>query len=345
MFHKIGKSYANMWRFKEGLTLENKELVAHNERLYELYRQQPVRKFCKICHGTKRRWEFHSHGVLYYCCDECGHINGNHVDTEEYCRKLYEGDDGCFGAQYEDIDKNAFLARMNTIYLPKAEFLKDAFESYGGKYDLSSMKFLDIGAGSGHFVYAMNELGLNASGIDVDIHQVRHAQKILSAGMLEHCPSEKMVDYISNVKADVLTCIYAFEHITNVVEVFDAIQKNNNIKWVYFSVPMLAYTSMLESVNPKVYARVLHAAHTHIYTEESIAWLCKKYNWRPLGDWRFGSDAADILRTIMVELELQGDTKFSQFCKEKYVDIIDDLQYVMDKHGCCSDIHILVEKQ
>ena len=332
-----------MWRFKEGLTSENNELVAHNERLYELYRQQPKRKFCKICHGTKRRFEFHSHGVLYYCCDECGHINGNHVDTEEYCKKLYESDDGCFGAQYEDIDMEAYLARMKTIYLPKAEFLRDAIVHMGGT-NASGMKFLDVGAGSGHFVYAMNELGLDASGIDVDVHQVRHAQKILTKGMLEHCPSENMVNYISNVNADVLTCIYAFEHITNVVEVFDAIQKNKRIQWVYFAVPMLAYTSMLESVNPKVYARVLHAAHTHIYTEESIAWLCKKYNWEPVGDWRFGSDAADVLRTIMVELELQGDVQFAQFCKEKYVDIIDDLQYVMDKHGCCSDIHILVKK-
>ena len=335
-----------MWTFKEGLTAENKELVEHNEKLYEFYKQQPVRTACKICgEGGTHRWEFHSHGVLYWCCNNCGHINGNHEDTEEYCKKLYEGNDGCFGGQYEDAEKERFLERMRTIYLPKAEFLKEVLESNdGGCKDVGSMNFLDIGSGSGHFVYAMNELGMHAKGIDVDLHQVLHAQKILPKGFLEHCPSERMVEYISNAEADTLTCIYAFEHIVNVVDVFDAIQRNANIKRIYFAVPMFAVTSMLESVEPNVYARVLHAAHTHIYTEESIAWLCKKYGWKALGEWRFGSDAADILRTIMVKLEMQGDHEFAEVCKEKYVGLIDDLQYVIDKHSCCSDTHILVEK-
>ncbi len=344
MFRKYGKSYGNMWRFKDALTTDNTSLVKHNEKLYAFYKEQPERKYCKICHGTNQRYEFHSHGVRYFCCDDCGHINGGYEDTEEYCRKLYENDDGCFGSTYEDLDREAYLARMKTIYLPKAEFLNETFDAYPGKYKTDAMKFLDIGAGSGHFVYAMREMGFNATGIDVDMHQVRQANKLLPAGMLEHCPSEKLIEYLSAAKADVLTCIYAFEHIPNIREVFDTIQQNSHIRWIFFSVPMFSFTSMLQAVSSDVYARILHAAHTHIYTEESIAWLCKHYGWVPLGEWRFGADVADILRTVMVKLEMQGDSKLANVCKAKFADMIDDLQIVMDKKEFCSEIHILVEK-
>lgn len=344
MIKKFGKSYGNMWKFKNTLTEDNSALVKHNKKLYDLYNNQPERKFCKICNGTGHRYQFHSHGVLYFCCNQCGHINGMHEDTEEYCRKLYENDDGLFGSQYEDIDTDIYMERMETIYLPKAEFLKETLVSEGG-VDVSALKFLDIGAGTGHFVYAMNKLGLDAHGIEVDVHQVRHSQKLLSKDVIQHCPSEKMVDWIRTTKVDVITCIYAFEHITNVTEIFEAIRDNPSIRWIYFSVPMFSFTSMLQCVEPDVYARILHAAHTHIYTEESIAWICEHYGWKPLGEWRFGADAADILRTVEVKLEMQGDQELARVCHERFTGMIDDLQYAMDKKGFCSEIHILVEKK
>ena len=133
MIHKFSKSYANMWTFKENLTADNENLVKHNDRLYQIYKEQPERKFCKICHGTEKRWQFHSHGVTYFCCDTCGHINGSHEDTEEYCRMLYENDDGCFGNTYEDSEKARYLQRVETIYLPKVKFMKEVLtNSIGG---------------------------------------------------------------------------------------------------------------------------------------------------------------------------------------------------------------------
>ena len=192
---------------------------------------------------------------------------------------------------------------------------------------------------------AMHEEGLDAIGVDVDVHQARHAQSIIPKHLLEHCPSEKLLDYIKTSSANVLTCIYAFEHIVNVVDVFDAIQQNPNIRWVYFSVPMFSLSSVLDSVMPEnVYARVLGAAHTHIYSDESINWICNKYSWNKIGVWKFGADAADILRNIMVVAESKGDTEFAKVCRDKFVPMIDDLQHVIDKNNFCSDIHILVEK-
>ncbi len=138
MIHKFSKSYANMWTFKENLTADNENLVKHNDRLYQIYKEQPERKFCKICHGTEKRWQFHSHGVTYFCCDTCGHINGSHEDTEEYCRMLYENDDGCFGNTYEDSEKARYLQRVETIYLPKVKFMKEVLTNsmVGGGYKL-----------------------------------------------------------------------------------------------------------------------------------------------------------------------------------------------------------------
>ena len=242
--------------------------------------------------------------------------------------------------------KSALPSESRDDLSPQSKiYERSTYQQYwGGGINYSALKFLDIGAGTGHFAFAMHNEGLNALGVEVDVHQVRYAQNILPEGLLVHCPSEKILNYIEKSDASVLTCIYAFEHITNVVEVFDAIQRNSNIRWIYFSVPMFSLASIIDTINPEIYARTLHAAHTHIYTEESISWLCKKYNWKPLGEWRFGADAADLLRNIMVTAENKGDEEFAKVCRDRFVPMMDNLQHVIDKNYFCSDIHILLEK-
>ena len=340
---KNSKSYGNMWEFKENLTSENEELVIKNDKLTSLYNQQPKRRYCKICHGTKRRYEFHGRGTTFFCCNQCGHINGSYEDTEEYCKVMYESEDGIFGGYYEDSDKETFLRRMKTIYMPKAEFMIEVLEKSGAFP--KKLSYVDIGAGSGHFVWALKDLGLNAVGIEADLHQVNYVNKLFGSEIEKHCPSKNVIDYLSRTKTDVVSAIYAFEHIINVVDVFEAINDNPNIKWIYYSVPMFSVTSMLDSVNSDVYGRVLHAAHTHIYTEESIKWINQKYHWKVLGEWRFGSDIADILRMIMVKAERNGDVLYAQECKRRLSGLIDELQSVLDRNDCCSDTHILLEKE
>ena len=130
----------------------------------------------------------------------------------------------------------------------------------------------------------------------------------------------------------------------NLADIFNAVISNNNIKYLYFSVPMFSFSTILESITDNVSPRVLGAPHTHIFTNESINYICRRYSFQPLGEWRFGADIADLLRTISVELKLQGNSSLISIMREQIVPVLDDLQYILDRSDFCSEIHIVVKK-
>lgn len=251
------------------MTTENEKILDWNRTIYQEYKKQPLRTRCKICGGEIKRWTFHSHEVEYYCCDTCGHINGAHIDTEEFCRKLYEQTDSIYGTYYTDSDHDRYRSRVDNIYMPKAEFLKELLED--DAYNINRMSFLDVGAGAGHFVSALQEPGLHAEGVEVDANSVKYAEHVFKNDSIKHCASENMLHYLRSTSADVITFIYCLEHITNVMECLDVIHENKNVQFVYFSVPVFSYSAIIESLFKDIYARVLNVAHTHIFTEESIS--------------------------------------------------------------------------
>ena len=341
MYIKYGKSYADMWQFKESLRCENVKSLKRYQKIVQTYRAQPVRNFCKMCGGGRHRYEFVSHGVTYYCCDTCGHINGSFEDTVEFTKKLYESNGTDYGDDYKDVDLSKFNSRVKVIYQPKAEFLKNALQQEKVN---SNIKFTDVGAGCGHFVAALQNLGLSAIGVEVDDSQVAYASKILPEGSMTHCASEDVVDFLRNVKTDCVTFIYCLEHVQNLSEILAAVRENPCISYMYFSVPMLSYSVILESISDEVYPRVLGAEHTHIFTDESIAYLCTEYQFEKIAEWRFGADVADLLRTMMVKLESRDNGTLAHILKRKLLPVMDELQYVIDKSEFCSDTHVLLRK-
>ena len=63
-----------------------------------------------------------------------------------------------------------------------------------------------------------------------------------------------------------------------------------------------------------------------------------------MGEWRFGTDIVDLLRTIMVTLQNNGNVYLSEIFQEKSSRILDDMQLLIDKNNFCSEIHLLVRK-
>lgn len=96
------------------------------------------------------------------------------------------------------------------------------------------------------------------------------------------------------------------------------------IRCVFF-VPMFSYSAIFESVPPTVFNRQLGGTHTHLFTNESIEWLCRRFHWKMLGAWYFGTDIADMIRMIMVESEKNGNQEISGYFKEEVAQILDRL--------------------
>ena len=325
-------------RYLEGNDLELEE----TRKIDRIYRKQPIRVTCKLCGGgIDKDRSFVSHGIEYYFCPKCGHVNGQFQETENFTKHCYTSEDADYGRNYREKDKEAYIERVDKIYVPKASFLLDVFRENDIQY--RDFSFLDVGAGSGYFVKALRSYGLDAKGIELSEQQVDFGNHMMGTEVLQVLEQEKVSDYIEDSQTDVISFIGVLEHVINLDEILESVKENKNIKYIYFSVPMMSYSVMFEAISPKIYNRLLGGDHTHLFTNESLEYLYNKFGWKVKGEWRFGADAADLMRIIDVMMRKDGNDYLSGIFENKYVEIINDIQSVFDKNDYCSEIHVVAE--
>ncbi|SEA83391.1 Methyltransferase domain-containing protein [Oribacterium sp. KHPX15] len=338
---KYGKSYTSVSNLKSDFVHNNKSHLEENERIARIYSQQPKRKACKICGFLlDRNSMFHSHGLNYYHCVKCGHINGEYVETNEFTSRIYEQSD--YGKAYRMGSKDEFLTRLENIYLPKAEFLRDALKAKS--VNPNNIKVLDVGAGSGFFVGALDKLGFSAKGVEVSKAQVEYANEMLGMKLLEHVPQADVVDKICESDAEVISFIGVLEHIVNLNQVLNVVKENQKISYIYFSVPMFSYSVFWEAISNDVFNRLLGGSHTHIFTNSSLEYLYRQNGWKKIAEWRFGTDIPDLQRIIQVKMMENGNEYLANLFYEKLSDVIDKIQLIFDQQEFSSETHVLVEK-
>lgn len=339
---KYGKTYRDISVLKADFVNENSEHLKENNRIASIYKEQPKRKFCKICRqNISHKKMFKSHGLEYFICENCGHVNGQYMETADLTTKFYEKWD--YGKNYRVDEKIKYDDRLQRVYVPKVEFLIDSLKESG--VDPSGFMFLDVGAGSGYFAGALRKKNLKSHGIEVSKEQVEYGNKMLGEKLLLHISQNGGVTKeILSSNAEVISFIGVLEHIVNLDEILDAVSKNDHIKFIYFSVPMFSYSVFFESVSDDIFNRLLGGTHTHIFTDSSLEYLYKKFKWEKISEWRFGTDAADLLRIITVKMLNSGNLYLADLFNEKYSLILDEIQLLMDRGHFCSETHVLVRK-
>lgn len=338
---KYGKSYGDIAEIKKDFLLDNAEYLGENMRMAEIYKKQPKRKECKLCGGVlEDSKDFLSHGIQYKICGRCGHINGAYQETADFTRSLYEESD--YGKNYHVETLQMYKERMKKIYIPKARFLKEVFEEEGINW--KEQKCLDVGAGSGYFIGAMKEEGFEARGIEISLKQTEYGNKMLEGNYIAQTDETLIAECISTAEESIISFIGVLEHMRNLDEILCEISRNNNIRYIYFSVPMLSYSVMWEATHDTVFNLTLGGSHTHIFSNSSLEYLYKQYGWKILGEWFFGTDAADLFRSIMVIMQNSGNTYLAELFRQQYNKILDDIQIIMDKNHFCSEVHVLVKK-
>jgi len=326
----------------------NKEYFQSNDGLLkealdqnQEYAAQPRRMRCKICEtALAPRPDFAQHGIEYAFCPSCGHLNGMHEDTQAFIEGLYieqEGSD--YGRLL--LDEN-FTRRADSIYRPKVDFLVSNLRGL-------DTQVLDVGCGSGHFVYALLESGVKASGIDVGRSVVEFGNKQIAHHLnqrpLSLCDEETFFQAVINTQANVVSAIGVIEHLREPAQFFEAFQLSR-AKYLYYSVPMFSMSVIFESVFPGIFPRQLSGGHTHLFTESSIAEMNRRMDARPVAEWRFGTDVMDLYRSLSATLQEQGASpKLLSHLEQGLGKAIDPLQHVFDGNHFCSEIHLLAEKR
>lgn len=343
MIKRYGKSYEEIAMIKQDFLSKNEILLQENNRIAEIYKMQPKRYVCKVCANEIGQCEFSflSHGIKYKICDNCGHLNGEFLETREFTHQAYEVEN--YGKNYKEEDLQKYLDRMQKIYVPKVEFLEECLKAEDVNYQ--KFDFLDVGAGSGYFVAALRERSLKAIGIEVSQQQVNYGMRCAKNKFLIHIEGDKIAERVRTANEKIVSFIGVLEHLVNLDEILDAVNQNENIEYIYFSVPLFSYSCIIEASHPKIFNRQLGGMHTHLFTLRSLDWLYSFYRWAMVGKWQFGTDIADWMRTIMVTLQMDGNKGAGDLFSNEIIKIMDDLQLIIDKSGFCSETHVLLKKE
>ena len=337
---KYGKSSSALMDIKKDFFVNNSSLLQERLRIAELYNQQPKRKLCKLClEPIKQEVDFTSHGIDYYICSTCGHLNGAHEETTNFTEQLYITDD--YGSSYNEQELSKYNTRVKNIYLPKMEFLLESLNKDG--LSKNQCNILDIGAGSGYFVAASHIVNINCQGIEISKTQVDYGNQMLQRQNLLHISESETADYIRGTKANVVTAIGVLEHILNFHEVLEAVERNPNIQYLYFSVPLFSLSCIIEAANSQLFNRQLGGAHTHLFSFDSLQYMNNKYHFTEVSRWQFGTDIMDLLRSIIIQLE-EDNKKLCDIFQQKFSKLVDPLQLTIDKNNFCSEVHMLVKK-
>ncbi len=339
---KYGKPLGNILAIKSDFFEHNDEMLKMSAHQADALIIQKKREQCKICHSPIEGDPlYRSQRMEYYLCPVCGHLNSANEDTEDFAERVYLAD--TYENNYSEEDREKYENRLNTIYIPKADFLLESLKEDG--LSKEEIKLLDDGAGSGYFVGALRKLDVDASGIEISPAQVRFANKMNGAEVLKQVDSGDIAGILSGTKANVLSFIGVFEHIINLDEIIEAIRKNTNVRYVYLSVPMFSMSCVFEASHQKCYNRHAGGTHTHLFSDESLKYMADSMGFTELKSWKFGSDMMDLYRMLCVSLEQNGNSRLKDYFAPKFLKMIDELQLTVDKNEFASEIHLILKRK
>ena len=340
---KYSKKYdESMMKIKSSFLTDNEKLLEESNSIIRRYMKQPRRTKCKMC-GVEFKGDelnFCSHEVKYIYCSNCNHLNGEYEETTEFCSATYVEDD--YGRAYSEQEKSKYLERVTTIYKPKMDFLLESVERL---YATNKIDILDVGAGSGYFVKAGIEAGVKIHGVEVSGNQAKFANDMIGEDVVKHIDINQTAQIISETNCNIVSMLGVLEHFEDFHLILESIQNNMNIKYFYFSVPMFSYSCVFETLFQEGYNRHMSGDHTHLFSNNSIEYMLKKYGFKKERAWHFGTDAMDLYRLMKVKLQQSSKTEgLAKVLDEKFLPVINDIQIIMDKTEFCSEIHMLVRK-
>jgi len=333
---KFSKSYKNILKIKKDFSDNNLNNLKDVIKINNFYKKQPLRKHCKNCGSKKIRAFIKSFKIPYKICLNCSHLNGAFEDTHNFAKKMYQ-QDHVGQKMYKKVYSNDYQKKVKDIYIPKVEFLKKVIKK--------RIKLIDYGCGAGHFVKALELKGISAIGYDTSEHNCKLANKKLNKNKVYLIDFNKIYEIINNsFDVNTLSMIGVLEHLTEPHKIMDFFKKSK-IKYLYISVPLFSLSTFVENSFPNVFPRQLSADHTHLYTEKSLNYLAKKYNLKIIGEYWFGTDMPDLMRSLINTKNVLNNKIYLEEFNKKFSKFVDELQSVLDKKKVCSEVHMVFENK
>ncbi|HEY4475572.1 MAG TPA: class I SAM-dependent methyltransferase [Candidatus Paceibacterota bacterium] len=231
------------------------------------------------------------HGATYFRCPKCDLRYLKQRLSEAALDEFYATDKVLSATL---TNKKLTKKRVEEIVMPKARWVLEQFErAYGRK----PKKVVDVGAGGGHFVYAMKKLGIEAEGIEPNEPSVKYAQEafginLVPADFLEYAKKERGADLITFwALLEHLPDYMAFLHAAK--NIFSASHRGMIIAEVprWHSLGTIVQKTFPDSVNRHLFP----LTHIRIFSDSSLATSFLNSGFAPAGAWFFGMDMYELV--------------------------------------------------
>lgn len=328
----FSKSSKEIISIKKDFVTNNKSLVNQAQKWNKFYSKQPKRKFCKGCEKKLDNKIFVSHFASYTICKFCGHLNGLNKDTKKFNEFLYKKDEK---KNFSKFYLKDYKSRVKNISKPKLEFLQ--------KIVKEKKEILELGSGAGHFLKACELRSIKATGYDVNPSMIKLGNKMLKKNKIKHFNIDDVYDLVLNCEKEIVTLIGVIEHLEFPNLIFKNFKKSK-AKYLFIAVPMVSLTVFLEHCFQNTFPRALGGVHNNLYTEKSLNFITKKYKLKIIGEWWFGTDIIDLMRSIIINSKPIDQNLYKKNLDKYFTSFIDDLQSVIDKKKLCSEVHMVMSK-
>jgi len=134
-------------------------------------------------------------------CQSCSLVFLNPMPSEEYLTSLYPK---TYYSYQDFYDKKSFLRNFYRNYLLKIGTLDPHFDSPG--------KIVDVGCGSGKFLYAMKKKGWEVYGVEVNENAAKLGNEL---EQLNIHPGDLLTSKFDDDFFDYVRSNHSFEHMTN----------------------------------------------------------------------------------------------------------------------------------
>ena len=264
--------------------------------------------------------------VTYVRCASCGHVFVALQPTEEALSEQFATSEK-HSETYVDVA--GLEKRMDQVARPKARWVVDVFEDIAGRRPENA---IDVGAGGGHFVAAMKELGVGCTGYELSEPSRRFAREALSIDLV----AKSFFD--DSDPADIITMWGLLEYVPEPGRFVAAARERLNPGGVLVvEVPRFASISTaVQTVFPDRVARHLDpTTHVNCFSDGSLATLVLRAGLRPRAAWYFGMDVYETL--VQTAIERREETLPADL-----LPLIPALQDYLDEARCCDDIVLAV---
>jgi len=310
-------------RLKGNVLKSPEEHVARTQERIALFQDSTnlveVNK-CYVCGGNQYEGVLKLWGVQFVQCVDCEHVFLTKRLSDKSIKQFYKKDK-FYASTYADPEVTDY--RKNSVAAPKVEY---ALEFIGNQKE--SLRWLDVGAGSGETVSVLQDKGHEAIGIELSETSCAFAKKQYGIDLQQMTLAEYAAD--NSAVADVISFFGVFEHLNDpmqALQIADRLLKRGGT--LIAQVPNFASLSTrIQSAFPQNIIRHIDpVGHMMLYTENSLKRIFQNVDVDPQGLWYFGMD----MHELMFNLSIQEESFRTHEVKQHMYDHLNYLQAIIDR--------------